>query len=436
MAEQRRVLIISYYWPPSGGAGVQRWLKFAKYLPQNGWTPVVYTPSNPEYPSTDESLAKDIPPEAEVITRDILEPYGAYRKLVGAGKDEKINTGFLSESARPKRTEALSRWLRGNFFIPDARKWWIKPSIKFLTAYLKEHPVDAIISTGPPHSMHRIALGVKKATGLPWIADFRDPWTDIDFYHELHLSKRADRVHKRMEREVLQAADTVLGAWPAMPALFEAKAKIQRMEVITNGYDPADFPEGVVALDQAFTIAHVGSFSPARNPKALWQALASLIEEQPAFAQHLRIKLAGKVDFSVQQDIEAHGLQDHLDRSEYLPHKEVASFQASSQLLLLVANQAPTASSIIPGKVFEYLAAARPIIALCPPSGDLAAIVEQANAGSAFGYTDVEGLKTHIEQAFTAFLSSGIPAPKSLRKQYARDVQTERLAVILHEMVG
>ena len=415
---------------------MQRWLKFAKYLPQNGWTPVIYTPSNPEFPSLDPSLEKDIPDSVELVTRSILEPYGAYRKLVGAGKDEKINTGFLSESERPKRTEALSRWLRGNFFIPDARKWWIKPSISFLTDYLKDNPVDAIISTGPPHSMHRIALGVKQKTGLPWIADFRDPWTDIDFYHELHLSARADRVHRRMEREVLQGADVVLGAWPAMPAIFEPKATIKRMEVITNGFDPADFPDAPVALDKAFTLAHVGSFSPARNPKALWQALANLKKSEEGFGADLSIKLAGKVDFSVQQDILAYGLEEHLDRSEYLPHKEVAGFQASSQLLLLIANQAPTASSIIPGKVFEYIAAGRPIVALCPPEGDLATIVEDANAGRAFDYSDVAGLQAHILEAYRAFLSIGIAPPKSNSAQYARDVQAARLAEILGEVVG
>ncbi|NTW26696.1 MAG: glycosyltransferase family 4 protein, partial [Lentimicrobium sp.] len=185
---RRRVLIISYYWPPSGGAGVQRWLKFVKYLRESGWEPVVYVPENPEYPAIDESLAKDIPDGIEIIKTPIWEPYSFYKKLIGAGKGERINAGFLSEKKRPGLTEQFSIWLRGNFFIPDARKFWIRPSISFLTRYLEKHPVDAIVSTGPPHSMHMIALGVKKRTGLPWLADFRDPWTNIDFYHELMLT--------------------------------------------------------------------------------------------------------------------------------------------------------------------------------------------------------------------------------------------------------
>ena len=130
--------------------------------------------------------------------------------------------------------------MRGNLFIPDARKWWIKPSIVFLKRYLADHPVDAIVSTGPPHSMHRIALGVKRVTGLPWIADFRDPWTQIDFYQDLHLTRYADRKHHRQEREVLEGADVVTGAWPSMQTLFYQHASPKRVEVITNGYDPAD----------------------------------------------------------------------------------------------------------------------------------------------------------------------------------------------------
>ncbi|MBE9481851.1 MAG: glycosyl transferase family 1, partial [Bacteroidetes bacterium] len=174
----KKVLIITYYWPPSGGAGVQRWLKFVKYLREFGWEPIVYTPENPEAPDIDNSLEKDIPDNLTVIKRKIWEPYTAYKKFIGQEKEQKINAGFLSENKKPKLSENISVWIRGNFFIPDARKFWIKPSVKFLTNYLKNNPVDAMISSGPPHSMHMIALGLKQRLGIPWLADFRDPWTN------------------------------------------------------------------------------------------------------------------------------------------------------------------------------------------------------------------------------------------------------------------
>src|SRR5687768_9770887 len=173
----KKVLIITYYWPPSGGSGVQRWLKFVKYLRDYGWEPIVYTPSNPESPVNDDSLAKDIPSGITILKTEIREPYGLYKRFIGRKKDEKISAGFLTEKKKPKFAERIAVWVRGNFFIPDARKWWIKPSISFLSDYLTKNKVDAIVSTGPPHSMHLIAMGVKKKTGIKWLADFRDPWT-------------------------------------------------------------------------------------------------------------------------------------------------------------------------------------------------------------------------------------------------------------------
>lgn len=190
----KRVLIITYYWPPSGGSEVQRWLKMSKYLPEYGWQPVVYTAENAEFPVDDPSLEKDVSPEAEVIRRPIVKPYN-----------------FLGLKEKQKGWKGnLSVWVRGNLFIPDARCCWVKPSVKFLTEYLKEHPVDAIISTGPPHSMHLIALKLKEKLNIPWIADFRDPWTEIDYYDDLHLTKWADKKHHRLEREVLTKADKVV----------------------------------------------------------------------------------------------------------------------------------------------------------------------------------------------------------------------------------
>jgi len=219
----KKALIITYYWPPGGGAGVQRWLKFVKYLREFGWEPVIYTPENGEMPVIDSSLEKDVPDGVTVIRRPIWEPYSLYKKFVGAGKDEKINTGFLTEKKRPGLAEKLSVWMRGNLFIPDARKYWIKPSVKFLRSYLKKNPVDVIISTGPPHSMHMIALPLSRELNVPWVADFRDPWTNIDYYKDLKLTKSADRKHHQMEKEVVTGATGIVVVGQRMKEEFESE---------------------------------------------------------------------------------------------------------------------------------------------------------------------------------------------------------------------
>ena len=216
----KRALIISYYWPPTGGSGVQRWVKFAKYLPQEGWQPVIYTPENPEAITTDTSLEAEIPAEAEIIKRKIFEPYEFYRMLTGGRsrkKTSKAETGKGGQdevnpinSQKKSLGKRISLWIRGNCFIPDPRCMWIGPSVRFLKKYLKEHPVDIIISTGPPHSMHLIARRLSLATGTPWIADFRDPWTKMFYFKHLHLGKTARRKHEKLEKKVLDDATVVV----------------------------------------------------------------------------------------------------------------------------------------------------------------------------------------------------------------------------------
>ena len=294
----KRLLIITYYWPPNGGAGVQRWLKFTKYLPQHGWQPVVYTPSNPEVIMPDPALEGEVPAEAEIVRYPITEPYGFYKRLTGRGKDTKVHTGFLSEEKRQGWREDLALWVRSNLFIPDARVWWVKPSVRRLKAYLKEHPVDAVVTTGPPHSLHLIGLALKRDLGLRWIADWRDPWTNIDFYQQLKLTGWADRAHRRLERAVLREADRTIAVGWTMAAELEALGA-KHVDVITNGYDPADVPTPAAAVDEAFSLVHVGSLTATRNAPGLWKALAQLCAKDPVFAAKLKLRFVGAVDHSV-----------------------------------------------------------------------------------------------------------------------------------------
>jgi len=423
---KRRVLIISYYWPPSGGAGVQRWLKFVKYLRAFGWEPVIYTPENPEFPSLDKSLAKDIPEGIEIVRTPIWEPYSFYKKLIGADKNERINAGFLSEKKRPGFAEKFSIWLRGNFFIPDARKFWIQPSVRFLLKYLEKNPVDAIVSTGPPHSMHMIALGLKKKTGLPWLADFRDPWTNIDFYHELMLTGWADKKHHNQEMSVLQQADELVVISRSMKSDF-LKIHNRDYSVITNGYDEEDVLASGIEPDQKFTISHIGTMVKTRNPEALWQALKAEVTENPEFAKNLEIKLVGSVDYTVGESLEKAGLSQYVNKVSYLPHNEVVKVQQQSQVLLLLINDTPNAKVILPGKFFEYMASRRPILCIGPKDGDAAQVIADTNSGYIVDKDDAAGIQQTLKQLFAHYKTGNTKMESKGIDRYSRQQLTADL---------
>lgn len=434
MNSKRRVLIISYYWPPSGGAGVQRWLKFVKYLREFGWEPVIYTPENPEFPSLDESLFKDIPEVIEIVRTPIWEPYRFYKKLIGAGKNERINAGFLSEKKRPGMAEKFSIWLRGNFFIPDARKFWIRPSVNFLVKYLAQKPVDAIVSTGPPHSMHMIALGVKKKTGIPWLADFRDPWTNIDFYHELMLSGWADKKHHRQELSVLKEADEVVVISRSMRTDF-AGILNRDYTVITNGYDMDDVSNLETVPDKKFSISHIGTMVKTRNPEALWQALSKEAGQNPVFAANLELKLVGSVDYSVNESLDRAGLRQFVKLVSYLPHDEVIKVQQQSQVLLLLINDTPNAKVILPGKFFEYMASRRPILCIGPKDGDAAQVIAETGSGMVVEKDNALGLQQAVQELFSRFLSGDTGMKSHNIGKYSRRELTAALAARLNHII-
>ncbi len=430
----KKVLIISYYWIPSGGAGVQRWVKFTKYLRNFGWEPIIYTPENPEYPSIDHSFEKDIPSDIEIIKTPIWEPYNVYRTIMGK-KGESINAGFISENKKSGWKDKLSIWIRGNFLIPDPRRFWIKPSVRFLVDYLQKNPVDAIISTGPPHSMHLIALGVKKALpNVKWVADFRDPWTNIDFYNELNLTCLADSIHHRLERKVVQNTDclvTVSQGW--MNGFLKLNPK--RNQVITNGYDESDIQLGHIEPDRLFTISHIGTLNAARNPAVLWKVLGELCQEISGFRADLQIQLIGKVDFTVLVLIKQAGLENQLSKIDYLPHKEAIEKQQSSQVLLLLINQSQNANGILTGKFYEYMASHRPILAIGPTDGDAAAVLTASKAGTMVGFEDTERTKEAVLEYYKLYKTTGLVIDANSVDRYSRKNLASQYAGLLNELI-
>ncbi|HEY4788933.1 MAG TPA: glycosyltransferase, partial [Bacteroidales bacterium] len=405
---------------------VYRWLKFAKYLREFGWEPVVYTAENGEYAELDPENAKDIPEGITILKQPIWEPYDLYKKFIGQKKSEKVNVGFLTEKKKPGLAEFVSVWIRGNFFIPDARKFWVKPSVKYLSDWLEKNPVDVIISSGPPHSMHLIGMALKKRFNIPWVADFRDPWTKIDFYNELHLSWFADQKHHRLERKVVRTADSIVTVGNQMREEFEAIGA-QRTLVITNGFDTADRIEGPVSMDQKFSIAHFGTVNKARNPELLWQVVAELVKENQDFAGDLELKFVGRLDQSAREAIQEYNLEQHLAKIDFLPHKDVLEKQRQSQVLLLLINQTHNAGGILTGKFFEYLAAERPILAIGPTTGDVADILNSSNAGRIIGFGDKEGLKSCILDFYTKFKNNQLSVNPAGINRYSRYELTRKL---------
>lgn len=411
-----------------------RCLKIAKYLRQFGWEPVIYTAANAHYPSIDHTNERDVPPGATVLRHPIWEPYHIYKRLTGKPPDANVNNVFYVQDDKPGFMHHFSVWMRSNFFIPDARAAWIAPSVRFLRRYLREHPVHAIFSDGPPHTNTRIATLLKQYTGIPWLADFQDPWTQVDYFAMLRLTPWGRRRHERMEQEVFRWADRITIVSPSWARDLEAIGA-QRVSVIPWGFDPDDYADLPVPDTSKFVLAHTGIMGHDRNAPALFQALRALCAAEPGFAQHLELRLVGQVDFSVQEAIRGAGLQDHLHLPGSVDRRQALQLAASSAVLLLLLNQQPNAMGRIPGKLFEYLALRRPILTLGPPQADAARIIEDAAAGHAFAYDDAQGIQAAVLQWYRAWKAGALSAPLNTSiEPYSSVHLTARIAALLNEI--
>ena len=422
-----RVLIITYYWPPSGGSGVQRWLKFTKYLSDFGIKPVIYTVDSPEYAVIDRSLEKEVSGDLEILRGGIWEP----NKLLGRwGRRQKnASAGFLESN--PSWSERILRFIRANFFIPDARSFWIKPSVKILSNYLRNNKIDVIITTGPPHSAHLIGLALKREFGLKWVADFRDPWTSIDYFHKLPLTRRSRNKHLELEREVLSSADRVVVVGEQMKEEFSSFSDAVR--VIPNGYDTPE-NENEMALDSEFTMTYAGLMNADRNPESLWKVLGELVEENPEFAKDLKLRMVGSCSGEVLSSIEKNGLKQNLEYLGYQDHEQVSNYQCSAQVLLLTVNKVPSAKGIVTGKIFEYMRARRPVMAIGPTDGDLAAILNETRCGTIVDFDDLSRMKEVLVVLYKEFKTGTLEVNSRNIDKYHRRNLTRELFEMLKEM--
>jgi glycosyltransferase involved in cell wall biosynthesis len=424
----QKILIISYYWPPAGGPGVQRWLKFVKYLPDFGIEPHVYVPKNPTYPLLDEKLVADVSDKSIIVKQPIFEPYGL-AGIFSKKKTKKISSGIIPNKKKQSWVEKMLIWVRGNLFIPDARLFWIRPSVQFLSRYIQEHQIETVITTGPPHSLHLIGMELKNRHKINWITDFRDPWTTIGYHDKLQLSNWAAKKHKQLEKQVLNSCDQIIVTSPTTKTEFEALTS-KPISVITNGYDVEQITKK--PLDEKFTLAHIGSFLSERNPRILWKALAELVKENKAFSEKFELKLIGAVSDSVLESIKEFRLDGFVNHLGYVSHEVALQEQRCSQVLLLIEIDSEQTNCIIPGKLFEYLVSERPILAIGPEQADFASIIKETNTGTFFTYEDKDALKSQIVQYFEAFQSQSLQVHAVGLQKYSRRVLTQELATILN----
>lgn len=427
---KEKVLIITYYWPPAGGPGVQRWLKFVKYLPDFDVVPYVYVPENPSYPIQDAGLLREVSEQAIVIKKKIHEPY-QWAALFSKKSTQKISSGIIPAARKQSVLQKFLLWVRGNIFIPDARFLWVKPSVHFLKKYIEKEGITTIITSGPPHSLHLIGQQLRASMQVKWIADFRDPWTTIGYHKALKLSRYAAKIHRDLERQVLQSADHILVTSPTTKEEFSALTS-RPISVITNGYDTEEVPPQT--LDTSFTLAHIGSFLSDRNPTILWEVLAELVHENPQFATDFSLKLIGKISEEVLQSISHHKLDAYVNNLGYVAHDEAVAHQRKSQVLLLIEIDSPDTRSIIPGKLFEYMVSGRPIVALGPKGSDFAEIVQSTNTGTFFTYTEKVALKQKISELYAQYQAGRLQTHPVGLQRYSRKQLTQALVQLIHSV--
>lgn len=432
----KKVLIITYYWPPSGGGGVQRWLKFTKYLPEYGWDPIIFTPENPDFELQDESLLSDVSPSLEVIKLPIWEPFGVYKRLFGGSAKKELKQGAVIEKSKPSFLDQLVIWIRGNMLVPDARRFWVKPAIKFLKPVITDKAIDLIITTGPPHSMHLIGLGLKKATGVKWLADFRDPWSDWDVLDKLKVSKRTRDVQIKMEREVLDSCDLMVTVSRRLGDSLAGKANCKKIEIVNNGVDDAEIHDfnSLRGDIPSFRIIHTGLLNEVRNPVVLWQALEELCDEIDSFRDDLEVVLAGTVSSSVLDRVRETRFHHRLNYLGYVSHQTVFEYYATSSVMLLLLNQTDNAKWILPGKMYEYMFYGVPILTLGVQDSDVRDILDECDAGEVHDFHDHTAIKAFLIEAYSRFKEGKSPQRSEKVLKYSRKNLTAKLASSMDEL--
>jgi glycosyltransferase involved in cell wall biosynthesis len=433
-----KVLIVTYYFPPAGGAGVQRTLKFVKYLREFGWEPVVLTAQNADYPAYDESLLKELPQDVKIYRSKIIEPYKLYKKLTGKkeGTSSDIATLTLSENQKRKKSEVLSEWIRSAFFVPDARMLWYFFATRLGRKIIKNEKIDLIFSSAPPYTTHLIGHNLAKNSDLPWIADFRDSW--IGWLSTPQWRPKLSRaIEKKMEKAVLRDATKILTVSKGVKEdLLSRNLELDdnRWILLPNGYDSQDFGKvSAIHKDSRLIITYTGSMYGNRNPESLVAALEELIQTKPGLEQKLLIRLVGRVGGPIIDRITSSPVSNLFELVPYVTHAQSLEYLLSTDFAMLIIDDAPANKGILTGKLFEYIGAGKPILALAP-DGEAADLIQSEGLGVVCHPNDINAIKTHILE----ILENPSPKNKILQPadKFDRITLTKHLAGIFYETLN
>lgn len=422
----KKILIITYYWPPAGGPGVQRWLKFSKYLPEFGYDPIVITvnPEKAEYPIKDHTLEQDVRADQIVYRTNCSGLYEYYKQLTNA--QSAPYSGFANEG-KPNLKQKIARFIRGNFFLPDARKGWNRHAYRQAVEIIRTQKIDAIITTGPPMSTHLVGQKLKKQFGLHWIADFRDPWTDIYYYNKMYPTPLAKAIDRKYERNVLLQADQVITVSDYIRQQLKAKSpaiKPDKIKVIANGFDAEDF-EQTVPKEPIFTITYTGTMASDYTIDSFIHSVKKLPAEQ-----NFRLRFIGKIAPEISNKL-TEQLGKHVEFHPFVPHAEAIRYMQSSSLLLLIIPNIEGSKGNLTGKLFEYIGSGTSILCLGPTDGNAAAIIRECEAGETFEYDDQNGIHAYLHARLRDFTPQLPGTDNAAIHRYSRKALTRLLAQTL-----
>lgn len=430
----KKVLIVTYYFPPSGGPGVQRVLKFVKYLPEFGWQPVVLTVKDADYPARDESLLAEIPRHTLVHRTKIFEPYQLYRKLTGKAANAPVDVENIPQGGKRKSvTESLAEFVRSTFFIPDARIGWYSYAVPVGLRLIRQERIDAIYSSSPPYTTSVIARKLHRTTGVPWVAGFRDPWTGFLSTPDRWLLPRL--VDEYLERAVFRDANSVEVAWRGIMKDILSKVpnlNLSKFAHLPNGFDRDDYPKLELQPRQRFTVTYTGSMYGKRNPATFLRAVEELVRDGKVDPAKIHLRFIGRFGADVREMLQTSTLSESIEVVPYLPHSKSVEALLQSDALLLIVDEAAGSDEIVPGKVFEYLGADRPIIALAP-EGAVAALMRETRAGIVASNQDIVAIQAAFIECLNNFLyhNRKFEQDRDAVKRYDRREVTRQLAALL-----
>jgi len=426
----KKVLIITYYWPPAGGPGVQRVVKFVKYLPQLGWQPIILTVKNPSSPTDDNSLISQIPQNCKVYKTDTFEPFNLYKKVTGKKSNEKIPKNILEKRDNEKIIDKFARWIRSNCFIPDARLGWIHNLKKEGMKIIENEKPDIIFSTSPPHSLQIGAKKLAKKSGLKWVADFRDPWSEAYWLQELKQSKLSKNINKRLEKSVLKKSDSISTVSTGVVEMFRQKVD-NNYNIIHNGAD--NISSSKIKTDK-FIILFLGSLGKYHQIESLLKAINSLSND---IREKIELKFVGKVFdgylkiFDKQKGI-------NITISDYLPFNDAMNLAKEASVLFNPIPNSSYSKSMIGAKTYDYLSLKKPILVLSKEGNAIEKILNETESGKCFKLDDDLKIKEFILKYYKIWTEQKFVILDNENKleKYTAKYNVAKLVKIFDEVLG